>query len=160
MDKNNLENDFYNEIFDFVSEVFVGIETKIFKSCEEKKDLKNKLNTSDGMAIGSNTLETYLNQVYRGLVDKNDEFVLQQFRKFDKFTKIKPIFLLNIISVSAMNVYQKMNRSKLNMSGDLDIYIISVRQNIQIMKRFYLFLFEKDYMKYKEEKPLVNVEDK
>ena len=150
MENQNINNDFYSEIFDYVSEVFVGIETKLFKSCEEKKDLKEKLTNSDGMAIGSNTLECYLNQVYRGLVDKNDEFVLQQFQKFQNHSKISSVFLLNIISVSMMNVFQKMNRTKLNSSGDLDTYIKSVRENIQIMKKYYLFSFNKEYIKYKE----------
>ena len=49
-----------------------------------------------------------------------------------------------------MNVFQKMNRTKLNSSGDLDTYIKSVRENIQIMKKYYLFSFNKEYIKYKE----------
>jgi len=150
MDKKSEENEFYNEIFFYIYEVFIGIETKLFKACEDKKELKDKLTTHDGMLMGANTLETYLNQVYRGLIDKNDSFVLEQFKKFEKYSKLKSVFLLNLISVPAMNVYQKMNRSKLDINSDLETYINSVKPNVEVMKKYYLFLFEKDYVKNKD----------
>lgn len=144
------ENEFYNEIFFYVYEVFIGIETKLFKECEDKKGLKEKLTTHDGMLMGANTLETYLNQVYRGLVEKNDTFVLEQFQKFEKYSKLNSVNLLNLISVPAMNVYQKMNRSKLNINSDLENYINSVKPNLEVMRKYYLFLFDKDYAKSKD----------
>ena len=153
MDNINLENEFYDEIFDYVTEVIVGIETKLYKVSEDQKEFREKLKTKDGMAVGSNTLENYLNQVYRGLVDKNDEFVLSQFQQFAKHSKVNPVFILNIISCSIMNTYPKFNRSKLN-TFDFDTYIESVRNNISTMKKYYVSLIDKDFKKLNEIKPV------
>lgn len=147
MDNKAAENEFYNEVFDFLKEVIIGVETKIFKSCEEKTELREKLTSSDGMAIASNTLETYLNQVYRGLVEKNDEFLLKEFQRFDKHTSINKVNLLNLISVTAMNVYPKMKRTNLVSDKDVENYISSVRPNVEVMRKYYIFLFDKDYSK-------------
>jgi hypothetical protein len=148
------DNEFYNEVFNYVSEVLIGIETKLFKLSEENKDLKAKLNNPDGMIIASNTLENYLNHVYRGLIDKNDEFVLDQFKRFEKYTDLNSVYLLNLISVNAMNVYQRMKRTDLKSDFDLEAYIESVRKNVEVMRKFYIVMFDNNLKKLKETKPI------
>ncbi len=48
-------------VYNFIEEVFIGIETKVYQMTSQKVDFKDKLSTKEGMLYGVNFLEFYLN---------------------------------------------------------------------------------------------------
>ena len=96
-----------------------------------------KIKETQGMLIGSRLIEFYLNQVYRGVVEKDDATMLEKFTKLGKMTDEKPIFILNLVSNIITKVYTMAPRSKLVPDSE-ESYLKSVQANNELMKKYIL----------------------
>ena len=96
-------------------------------------------------------IEYYLNQVYRQLVEKLDPFIVETFVKLGEKTDEKPLFILNLIANIINKVYPMMPRSKLDQTNEFK-HIESVRQNLQLMKKYIFNDLDDTLKKLKEAK--------
>ena len=132
-----INNDWTEEAYQFISEVFYGIEKQIYKQALSNPDIMKKIKETQGMLIGSRLIEFYLNQVYRGVVEKDDATMLEKFTKLGKMTDEKPIFILNLVSNIITKVYTMAPRSKLVPDSE-ESYLKSVQANNELMKKYIL----------------------
>ena len=128
-------NDWTEEAFGFINEVIFGIEKEVYKKGLENAEIKKTLNQTGGMLIGSRLLEFYLTQVYRQLVEKSNDIILEKFIKMGKICDEKPIFMLNLVSNVINKVYPMMPRSKLDLDNDIK-YSQSVLGILMTMKNY------------------------
>ncbi len=128
-------NDWTEEAYQFISEVFYGIEKQIYKQALSNPDIMKKIKETQGMLIGSRLIEFYLNQVYRGVVEKDDATMLEKFTKLGKMTDEKPIFILNLVSNIITKVYTMSPRSKLVPDNE-ESYLKSVQMNNELIKKY------------------------
>ena len=111
----------------------------------ENAEIKKTLNQTGGMLVGSRLLEFYLTQVYRQLVEKSNDLILEKFIKMGKICDEKPIFMLNLVSNVINKVYPMMPRSKLDLDNDVK-YCQSVLGILMTMKN-YIVNDLKEYLK-------------
>jgi hypothetical protein len=140
-----------DKIFNFIKDIFIGIEMKIFAMIDDKKEFKEKITTSEAMHIGVSLIEYYLNQLYRKLLEKDDELIVNKFNEFTNILNDNPVIILNLISNVIMKCYPLFPRSKLNIEN-LEKYILSVNENTDKMKKYIITMFNGDLNKLKEEK--------
>lgn len=164
MEKNeiitNQNNDgtIIEQIFEFFQEVFIGIETKVYSMNKENNDLE-KLKTNEGMLIGANILEYYLNQLYRALIEKQDEFILNKFQIYGDFMDLKPVFALNLCTNVIMKCYPMLPRKTLDTENEQK-YIESLKSQTNLMKKYMLMRFDEDLKTFhKEKKNIPNEEN-
>ena len=138
-------NDWTEEAYSFINEVIFGIEKEVYKKGMENTEIKKTLNQTGGMLIGSRLLEFYLTQVYRQLVEKSNDIILEKFIKMGKICDEKPIFMLNLVSNVINKVYPMMPRSKLDLDNDIK-YSQSVLGILMTMKN-YIMNDLKEYLK-------------
>ena len=138
-------NDWTEEAYSFINEVIFGIEKEVYKKGLENAEIKKTLNQTGGMLIGSRLLEFYLTQVYRQLVEKSNDIILEKFIKMGKICDEKPIFMLNLVSNVINKVYPMMPRSKLDLDNDIK-YSQSVLGILMTMKN-YIISDLKEYLK-------------
>ena len=138
-------NDWTEEAYSFINEVIFGIEKEVYKKGMENAEIKKTLNQTGGMLIGSRLLEFYLTQVYRQLVEKSNDIILEKFIKMGKICDEKPIFMLNLVSNVINKVYPMMPRSKLDLDNDIK-YSQSVLGILMTMKN-YIISDLKEYLK-------------
>ncbi len=138
-------NDWTEEAYSFINEVIFGIEKEVYKKGLENAEIKKTLNQTGGMLIGSRLLEFYLTQVYRQLVEKSNDIILEKFIKMGKICDEKPIFMLNLVSNVLNKVYPMMPRSKLDLDNDIK-YSQSVLGILMTMKN-YIISDLKEYLK-------------
>jgi len=139
---------FYEEkIFQFIQDVIIGIEKKIYST----PNVKDKLTKRDSMMYGINYLEFYLDQLYKNLVERNDEFMCNKFTELGNILNLHPVYTLNIISNVIMKSYPLLTRSKLNTINECE-YLDSVIDITNCMKKYILTLFNIDFKKLIEEK--------
>ena len=138
-------NDWTEEAYSFINEVIFGIEKEVYKKGLENAEIKKTLNQTGGMLIGSRLLEFYLTQVYRQLVEKSNDIILEKFIKMGKICDEKPIFMLNLVSNVINKVYPMMPRSKLDLDNDIK-YSQSVLGILMTMKN-YIMNDLKEYLK-------------
>jgi hypothetical protein len=134
-------------VYNFIEEVFIGIETKVYQITSQKEDFKDKLKTKDGMLYGINFLEFYLNTLYKSLVEKSDDFIYKKFEDIGQILEMHPVYALNILTNVIMKCYPMFTRSKLNLE-DKEKYIDSVRIICGIMRKYMLKIFEEDLEKF------------
>ena len=127
--------DWTEEAYSFINEVIFGIEKEVYKKGMENSEIKKTLNQTGGMLIGSRLLEFYLTQVYRQLVEKSNDIILDKFIKMGKICDEKPIFMLNLVSNVINKVYPMMPRSKLDLDNDIK-YSQSVLGILMTMKNY------------------------
>ena len=138
-------NDWTEDAYSFINEVIFGIEKEVYKKGMENPEIKKTLNQTGGMLIGSRLLEFYLTQVYRQLVEKSNDLILEKFIKMGKICDEKPIFMLNLVSNVINKVYPMMPRSKLDLDNDAK-YCQSVLGILMTMKN-YIVNDLKEYLK-------------
>ena len=138
-------NDWTEEAYSFINEVIFGIEKEVYKKGMENAEIKKTLNQTGGMLIGSRLLEFYLTQVYRQLVEKSNDIILEKFIKMGKICDEKPIFMLNLVSNVINKVYPMMPRSKLDLDNDIK-YSQSILGILMTMKN-YIISDLKEYLK-------------
>ena len=138
-------NDWTEEAYSFINEVIFGIEKEVYKKGLENAEIKKTLNQTGGMLIGSRLLEFYLTQVYRQLVEKSNDIILEKFIKMGKICDEKPIFMLNLVSNVINKVYPMMPRSKLDLDNDIK-YSQSILGILMTMKN-YIISDLKEYLK-------------
>ena len=138
-------NDWTEEAYSFINEVIFGIEKEVYKKGMENSEIKKSLNQTGGMLIGSRLLEFYLTQVYRQLVEKSNDIILEKFIKMGKICDEKPIFMLNLVSNVINKVYPMMPRSKLDLDNDIK-YSQSILGILMTMKN-YIISDLKEYLK-------------
>ncbi len=139
------------KVYDFIEEVFLGIENKVFGLTSEKEEFKGNLKTREGMLYGMNLLEFYLNQLYKDLVEKSDEFMTNKFEDLGGNINMHPVYTLNIITNVIMKCYPMLPRSKLSCE-DKENYLASVKTISLTMKNYMLKIFHDDLEKLNEEK--------
>ena len=150
--------DWTEEAFSFINEVIFGIEREVYKKAMENNEIKKTIKETSGMLIGSRLLEFYLTQVYRQLIEKKNDMILERFTKMGKICDEKPIFMLNLVSNVINKVYPMMPRSKLD-PDDENKYTQSVMAILLIMKN-YIVSDLKDYLKkLKEAKKTMKKEE-
>ena len=150
--------DWTEDAYSFINEVIFGIEKEVYKKGMEKAEIKKTLQQTGGMLIGSRLLEFYLTQVYRQLVEKSNDIILDKFIKMGKICDEKPIFMLNLISNVINKVYPMMPRSKLDLENEVK-YSQSVLGILMTMKN-YIICDLKDYLKkLKEAKKTMKKEE-
>jgi len=123
------------KMFEFIEDVFIGIEKKVFSMSVEKPEIKDKLTNKEGMLLGMNLLEFYLNQVYKQLVEKTDELITNKFEEFGTSLKLHPVYTLNVITNLIMRIYPLFTRSKLVLDDELK-YIESVKGVTKTMRKY------------------------
>jgi hypothetical protein len=97
-------------------------------------------------------------QVYRQLVEKSNDIILERFIKMGKICDEKPIFMLNLVSNVINKVYPMMPRSKLDLENEMK-YNQSVLGILMTMKN-YIVCDLKDYLKkLKEAKKTMKKEE-
>lgn len=138
-------------VYNFIEEVFIGIETKVYQMTSQKVDFKDKLSTKEGMLYGVNFLEFYLNSLYKILVEKSDDFIIKKFEEIGQILEMHPVYALNILTNVIMKCYPMFSRSKLNLE-DQEKYIDSVRRISAIMRNYMLKIFEEDLEKFNSNK--------
>ena len=138
-------NDWTEEAYSFINEVVFGIEKEVYKKGMENAEIQKTLNQTGGMLIGSRLLEFYLTQVYRQLIEKSNDIILEKFIKMGKICDEKPIFMLNLVSNVINKVYPMMPRSKLDLDNDSK-YSQSVLGILMTMKN-YIISDLKEYLK-------------
>ena len=138
-------NDWTEEAFLFINDVIFGIEKEVYKKGMENEEIKKKLQETGGMLIGSRLLEFYLTQVYRQLVEKSNDIILDKFIRMGKICDEKPIFMLNLVSNVINKVYPMMPRSKLDLENEMK-YSQSVLMILMTMKN-YIICDLKEYLK-------------
>ena len=151
-------NDWTEEAFIFINDVIFGIEKEVYKKGMENVEIKKTLNQTGGMLIGSRLLEFYLTQVYRQLVEKSNDIILEKFIKMGKICDEKPIFMLNLISNVINKVYPMMPRSKLNLDNDMK-YSESVLGILMTMKNYIVNDLKEYLKKLKEAKKTMKKEE-
>ena len=151
-------NDWTEEAFIFINDVIFGIEKEVYKKGMENTEIKKTLNQTGGMLIGSRLLEFYLTQVYRQLVEKSNDIILEKFIKMGKICDEKPIFMLNLISNVINKVYPMMPRSKLNLDNDMK-YRESVLGILMTMKNYIVNDLKEYLKKLKEAKKTMKKEE-
>ena len=165
--------EFDDLIYNVFYEILIGIEIKLYKTFLEQKDNKDqnvnkddkeqknnkeqdnkerlqKLNSSDGMIVGTNILEYYLNQLYRTLVENNDESMVNKFKEIEKVIKLKPVTILNILSTNMMKLYPKFPREKLVVNKTENDYIDSVKTNLELVKKYFIHIVNQDLKELNE----------
>ncbi len=140
---NNNSNLINDEIFAFMQSVIIGIENKVYSTLKESTD---KLKTQEGMLNGMNYMELYLNQLYKLLVDKSDDFICEKFSLLGKSLNLHPVYTLNLITNIIMRFYPLLTRSKLNIDslGDYATSVISVTNT---MKKYMMHTFNEELKK-------------
>ena len=151
-------NDWTEEAYGFINEVIFGIEKEVYKKGMENAEIKKTLQQTGGMLIGSRLLEFYLTQVYRQLVEKNNDIILDKFIRMGKICDEKPIFMLNLVANVINKVYPMMPRSKLDLENEIK-YSQSVLGILMTMKN-YIECDLKEYLKkLKEAKKTMKKEE-
>ena len=150
-DKEEQGNEWLEDAFAFITDVFIGVEKEVYKQTEKNEKIKEKFKETEGMLVGMKFIEYYLNQVYRQLVEKLDPFIVETFVKLGEKTDEKPLFILNLIANIINKVYPMMPRSKLDQTNEFK-HIESVRQNLQLMKKYIFNDLDDTLKKLKEEK--------
>ena len=151
-------NDWTEEAYGFINEVIFGIEKEVYKKGMENAEIKKTLQQTGGMLIGSRLLEFYLTQVYRQLVEKNNDIILDKFIRMGKICDEKPIFMLNLVTNVINKVYPMMPRSKLDLENEIK-YSQSVLGILMTMKN-YIECDLKEYLKkLKEAKKTMKKEE-
>lgn len=146
------------EAFNFIKEVFIGIEREIYKRSEENKLLQKKLKEMDSMLLGVRLIEFYLNNVSIQLLDRHDPYIIEIFEHYGKVCKEEPKFMLNIVSNVINKTYPMFQRSKLDVSNQYK-YIDSVKENVDLMKKFICTLLKEMLEKLKTAKKKANIKD-
>ena len=156
-DKENY-SDWTEEAFSFINDVIFGIEKEVYKKGMENPEIKKNLQQTGGMLIGSRLLEFYLTQVYRQLVEKSNDIILEKFIKIGKICDEKPIFMLNLISNVINKVYPMMPRSKLDVENEIK-YSQSVIGVLMTMKNYIINDLKEYLKKLKEAKKTMKKEE-
>ena len=151
-------NDWTEDAYSFINEVIFGIEKEVYKKGMENGEIKKTLNQTGGMLIGSRLLEFYLTQVYRQLVEKSNDLILEKFIKMGKICDEKPIFMLNLVSNVINKVYPMMPRSKLDLDNDVK-YCQSVLGILMTMKNYIVNDLKEYLKKLKDAKKNMKKED-
>ena len=150
--------DWTEEAFVFINDVIFGIEKEVYKKGMENEEIKKKLQETGGMLIGSRLLEFYLTQVYRQLVEKSNDIILDKFIKIGKICDEKPIFMLNLVSNVINKVYPMMPRSKLDLENEMK-YSQSVLMILMTMKNYIICDLKEYLKKLKEAKKTMKKEE-
>ena len=150
--------DWTEEAFSFINEVIFGIEKEVYKKGMENEEIKKKLQETGGMLIGSRLLEFYLTQVYRQLVEKSNDIILDKFIRMGKICDEKPIFMLNLVSNVINKVYPMMPRSKLDLENEMK-YNHSVLMILMTMKNYIICDLKEYLKKLKEAKKTMKKEE-
>ena len=124
----------------------------------ENEEIKKKLQETGGMLIGSRLLEFYLTQVYRQLVEKSNDIILDKFIRMGKICDEKPIFMLNLVSNVINKVYPMMPRSKLDLENEMK-YNHSVLMILMTMKNYIICDLKEYLKKLKEAKKTMKKEE-
>jgi len=140
-----------DQIFHFIGDVVLGIEKKNYSTLREKENFDELLKTRNGMFVGMNFLEIYLDTLYKKLVNKDDEFISDTFAEFGEKMKLNPVFSLNLIANVIMRVYPLFTRSKLNTENE-SVYLESVKNVTGTMKAYIVKIFNEDFNKLNEER--------
>ena len=151
-------NDWTEDAYSFINEVIFGIEKEVYKKGMENPEIKKTLNQTGGMLVGSRLLEFYLTQVYRQLVEKSNDLILEKFIKMGKICDEKPIFMLNLVSNVINKVYPMMPRSKLDLDNDVK-YCQSVLGILMTMKNYIVNDLKEYLKKLKDAKKNMKKED-
>lgn len=136
-------------LYGFIEDVFIGIETKVYSTLKEKENFNTQIISNEGMLLGINLLEYYLNQVYKSLVDKDDDLITSKFKIYSDLINNTPVYTLNLFTNIIMKSYPKLPRSKLNIENETK-YIESVKETAEIMKKYMLHTFHQDLDKLNE----------
>lgn len=158
IDDENNQIPWEEEAFTFIKDIFVGIEREVFKKSEENKILQAKLKEMDSMLLGVRLIECYLTNVYKQLLDRQDQYIVETFEHYGNVCKEEPKFMLNLISNVINKTYPMFQRSKLDVSNQYK-YLDSVRSNVDIMKKFICTLLKELLEKLKKAKKEANVKD-
>jgi hypothetical protein len=159
MDQNNFFENEYSEIFVFCKEIFIGIENKVFSSLvQDSKTSLEILKTKDAKLLGINLIEIYLNQVYKHLIEKDDNVINEKFSiltsKVNSLNKereeIEAVYLLNICANVINKCYPLLPRSKLNIESE-EVYFKSLLEVIDTMEKYMILRFKEDLEKFYEE---------
>ena len=150
--------DWTEEAFVFINDVIFGIEKEVYKKGMENEEIKKKLQETGGMLIGSRLLEFYLTQVYRQLVEKSNDIILDKFIKMGKICDEKPIFMLNLVSNVINKVYPMMPRSKIDLENEMK-YSQSVLMILMTMKNYIICDLKEYLKKLKEAKKTMKKEE-
>lgn len=149
--------DWTEDGFGFISDVIFGIERQVYKEAQTKPTIKGKLKEMDAMLIGMRFIEFYLTQVYKQLVEKESDIIVEKFEKIGQACDEKPLFMLNLLSNVINKCYPMMPRSKLDPSDEIK-YNLSVRENINLMKKYITTLMAEYLAKLKEAKKNKRIE--
>jgi len=133
-------------IFEFIENVILGIELKIWDKYNDsndenhKEEIDIKIKSTEAKYISNSMMEYYLNQTYKNLVEKADDCVNDCLKDFQEKMNLKNFTCLNIISNVIMNCYTKLPRSKLNVENK-EKYKESIFDICNLMKKFIIFDF-------------------
>ena len=133
-DKEEQKIDWTDEAFLFVRDFIYGIEDTVYKKASLKNEIK-KLQTSDGILMGSSILEFYLSQVYNQLVEKTNALIVTKFVTIGNICDEKPLYMLVLVSKVIKIIYPKMPRSGLDIENE-EKYKKSVLLVLTTMKNF------------------------
>jgi hypothetical protein len=147
-----------DDAFALITDVFIGVEREVYKAAEKNQKVKDKFKETEGMLVGMKFIEFYLNQVYRQLVEKLDPFIVETFVKMGQKTDEKPLFVLNLIANIINKVYPMMPRTRLDQTDEFK-HIDSVRDNLQLMKKYILNDLDDNLKKLKEAKKKKKAEE-
>lgn len=157
-DKEEQPDNWTEEAFSFIQEVIFGIEREVYKKAKDNNEIMKTITENNGMLIGSRLLEYYLTQVYRQLIDKKNDLLLEKFIKIGKMCDEKPLFMLNLVSNVINKVYPMMPRSKFSTENESK-YSESVLQVLMIMKSFIISDLKNYLSKLKEAKKTMKKEE-
>jgi hypothetical protein len=147
MDNNisdNIKSDDINILIEFIEDVFMGIEIKIYENLINKN--KEQIKSSDAKLMGINMLEFYLSQITKSLASEKQEedfdIIKEKFDKFSEILSLDKMVILNLITNVIMKSYTKLPRSKLVVSEDIDEYKNSLKDIFVLMRKYITFCIE------------------
>ena len=158
VDDEGKKYDWCEDSFGFINDVIMGIEKEVYKQAQGNKSLKDNIKETNGMLVGMRLIEFYLIQVYKQLVDKESDIIVEKFTKIGEACDEKPVFMLNLITNVINKCYPMMPRSKLDPT-DEEKYRASVAIVLQLMKKYIVTMLNEFLQKLKEAKKTVKAQE-
>lgn len=101
---------FEDTLVQFVVNTVIGIESALYKKLGGQKVLELHI------VIGGSFIADYLNQCYKSLILKNDNYVLEKFAEMQSFHHHSEVCLLHIILEGCMGIFQTIDNTKFDIS--------------------------------------------
>ena len=130
-----------NSIFDFASNTVLGQESGLYKTISRivpapegfPTDLK-MLQSPIILSFYSKSIVSYLNNCYRALILKNDDYIVSKFNMMGSHSKI---CLLNIVASIIKFIFDNINRNMLKIEN-YESFMNSLKYQHENFKRIFM----------------------